>query len=137
VTPVLFDTGVIIAALLKRDPHHQGCSAFIQATDRRQRLVPATVIAEVAGMVEHLPEIEAAFYDSVAGGSFVLVQIENADLVRMAELVRQYRDFPLGGTDASVVAIAERLGVADVATLDHRHFRAIRPAHTPAFNLLP
>jgi hypothetical protein len=27
----------------------------------------------------------------------------------MAELVEQYSNFPLGGTDASVVALAERL----------------------------
>ena len=38
---------------------------------------------------------------------------------------------------ASVVAIAERLGVIQVATIDHRHFRAVRPKHTDALTLLP
>ena len=56
---------------------------------------------------------------------------------RMAELVEQYADFPLGGTDASVIAIAERLGVTKVATLDRRHFGPIQPRHTDAFTLLP
>jgi hypothetical protein len=37
-------------------------------------------------------------------------------------------DFPLGTTDASVIAVVERLGATHVATIDHRHFRAIRPA---------
>jgi len=55
----------------------------------------------------------------------------------MAELVRRYGDFPLGAVDASVVAVAERLDVADIATIDHRHFRAVRPMHRRAFNLLP
>ena len=32
---------------------------------------------------------------------------------------------PLGTTDASIVAIAERLGVTQIATLDHRHFGAV------------
>ena len=32
-----------------------------------------------------------------------------ADFERMAELIDQYAHFPLGGTDASVVALAERL----------------------------
>ena len=44
---------------------------------------------------------------------------------------------PLGVTDASVIAIAERHGVAEIATLDRRHFRTIRPAHCAAFTLLP
>jgi uncharacterized protein len=39
--------------------------------------------------------------------------------------------------DASVVAVAERLGLAEVATLDRRHFSAIRPKHVTAFTLLP
>jgi predicted nucleic acid-binding protein len=39
--------------------------------------------------------------------------------------------------DASVVAVAERLKTARIATLDHRHFRAVRPAHCDAFELLP
>ena len=52
----------------------------------------------------------------------------------MADLVRQYADFPLGTADASVIAVAERLGYAHVATIDHRHFRG---AHCAAFELLP
>jgi predicted nucleic acid-binding protein len=48
-----------------------------------------------------------------------------------------YRDFPLGGVDASVVALAERLNTDLVVTLDRRHFPAIRPRHVPAFRLLP
>jgi predicted nucleic acid-binding protein len=41
----------------------------------------------------------------------------------MAELVETYADFPLGTTDAAVVAVAERLGVSEIATLDRRHFQ--------------
>jgi uncharacterized protein len=55
----------------------------------------------------------------------------------MADLVRQHADFPLGTADASVVAIAERLGATCVATIDHRHFQAVRPSHCDAFELLP
>jgi len=44
---------------------------------------------------------------------------------------------PLGTTDASVTAIAERLGLTDVATLDRRHFTVVRPSHVAALTLLP
>jgi predicted nucleic acid-binding protein len=56
---------------------------------------------------------------------------------RIAELVEQYGDFALGGTDASVIALAERLGTDLVITLDHRHFGAVRPRHAPSLRLLP
>ena len=63
--------------------------------------------------------------------------LEPADFARMAELVDTYADFPLGTTDTSVIAVAERLGVMEVATLDHRHFGAVRPRHADSFILLP
>lgn len=52
-------------------------------------------------------------------------------------LVLQYGDFPLGFVDAAVVAVAERLDVVEIATIDRRHFAAIRPRHVGAFTLLP
>lgn len=39
--------------------------------------------------------------------------------------------------DASLVAIAERLGVTEIATLDRRDFTVVRPRHVGAFVLLP
>jgi len=83
------------------------------------------------------PDIESAFLTLVATGEFEHVTITAADLVRMAELVRTYADLPLGAVDASVIAVAERLNLTDVATLDLRHFTVVRPKHTAALNLLP
>ena len=54
-----------------------------------------------------------------------------------ADLVERYADFPLGGSDASVIAIAERLSITTILTTDRRHFAAVRPAHIEAFTLLP
>ncbi len=57
----------------------------------------------------------------------------------MAELVRLYKDARLNPADVSVVAIAiaERLGVTQIATIDRRDFTLIRPRHVSAFKLLP
>ena len=60
-----------------------------------------------------------------------------ADVRRMAELSEQYASLRLGGTDASIVAIAERLAIAQIATMDRRHFGVVRPRHVDAFTLLP
>jgi predicted nucleic acid-binding protein len=56
---------------------------------------------------------------------------------RISGLVEQYADFPLGGTDASVIALAERFQTDLVLTLDERHFRAVRPRHCERLRLLP
>ncbi len=50
---------------------------------------------------------------------------------------RPCTDFPLGGTDVSVVALVERLNIDTIIILDRRHFGAIRPRHCESFRLLP
>jgi len=52
-------------------------------------------------------------------------------------LVEQYATFPLGAVDACVLAIAEKLNVTKVASIDHRHFYAVKLRHREALELLP
>lgn len=60
-----------------------------------------------------------------------------ADLRRCAALIEKYRDLDLGSSDASVVAVAERLGTNQILTVDQRDFRVVRSARGRAFRLLP
>lgn len=80
---------------------------------------------------------EAAFLTSLAEGDLRVVELESEDWRRAAELVTRYADMPLGAVDASVVVVAERLGLTEVATIDRRHFSVVRPCHIDAFTLLP
>ncbi|GAA3126454.1 hypothetical protein [Nonomuraea salmonea] len=68
---------------------------------------------------------------------FELVELLPVDVRRMAELVRLYKDARLDPADVSVVAIAARLGITQIATIDRRDFTLIRPRHVSAFSLLP
>ncbi len=61
----------------------------------------------------------------------------SAYLERVARLVDQYVDLPLGATDASVIALAERHGQDTIATLDRRHFSVVRSASVSVFQLIP
>ena len=105
----------------------------------RDMLLPAPIIAEVGYLLAAKAgaHIEAAFLHSVAAGDFTPIELLPEDYARMAALVEQYADLPLGTSDASVIALAERLDVTEVATLDLRHFRVVRPRHVQALTLLP
>jgi uncharacterized protein len=83
------------------------------------------------------PSAEVTFLKSFGGDGFRVAELADDDIQRMAELVETYLDLPLGIVDAAVVAIAERLRLPEVATIDHRHFSVVRPRHVPAFTLLP
>ena len=61
----------------------------------------------------------------------------DGDLGRCRDLQATYLDLRLGVTDASVIALVERLNEPKVATLDRRHFTAVRPAHVDALGIVP
>lgn len=77
------------------------------------------------------------FLGDLASGNLTIEAIHPADPLRIAELVATYHDLPLGTVDASVIAAAERHGLAEIATLDRRHFSVVRPRHVVNFTLLP
>ena len=138
---IICDTGPLVAAALSNDADHLACVKLF--TDLHsagtELLIPATVIAEVGYLLarEAGPRVESLFLRSLADGDFSIVELTVADYSRMADLVVTYGSLPLGTTDASVVAVAERLKLAEVATLDRRHFTVVRPNHVNALTLLP
>jgi predicted nucleic acid-binding protein len=138
---ILVDTGPIVAAALTGDRHHRACvDLFTAAHLARQPLaVPAPVVTEACYLLarEAGSRAEAAFLTSLADGDMEVVDLERDDWRRAADLVVRYRDLPLGAVDACVVAVAERLGLAEIATIDRRHFSVVRPRHVVGFTLLP
>jgi uncharacterized protein len=135
---VIIDTGPFVAAANRREPDHEACRVLITETPG-PLVVPALVIAEATFMIERAggPTVEARFLRSLRSPRFQIEAPTTHDLARASELVEDYADLPLGGTDATIVALAERLEETDIATLDRRHFTVVRPRHVEAFKLHP
>jgi predicted nucleic acid-binding protein len=136
--PILVDTGVLLGAIDADDAAHTRCAALLDV-HAPGLPVPVTVIADAAWQLENNVgvEAEAALLDSVITGELTVVDITAADYVRAVELIRRYADLGLGLVDASAIAIAERLNVTTIATLDRRDFTDVRPAHRDTFELVP
>jgi len=135
---LIVDAGPLYAAADRSDPDHRRCAELLTRA-RGPLLVPALVVTEVTYLVGGRlgAKAELAFARALASGELVLEPLDPSDLGRVTELVEQYLHLPLGIADASVVALAERLEATTLATLDRRHFSAVRPRHAPAFDLLP
>jgi uncharacterized protein len=135
-TLAIVDAGPLYAAADSDDRDHAASLATLSRPDLRL-VLPALVVSEATYFVGRRlgPAAERAFLEGLSD-----LDVEGPsreDFVRMAELVEQYEDFPLGGTDASAIALAERLQAPIVVTLDRRHFAAVKPRHRDAFELLP
>jgi uncharacterized protein len=130
------DTGPLYATLDLDDDDHEASAETLRRPGLRL-IIPTLVVAEVSYLAATRmgAEVEASF---IAGLADLDVDAPPPqEWTRIAELIRQYANFPLGATDASVVALAERLQTPYVITLDRRHFHAIRPTHCETLQLLP
>lgn len=135
---LVIDTGPLVATADRADKDHAACRALLEG-DTGPLVTTALVIAEAAYLIDRQlgPQAEAALYASITGGQLEVASLDREDWVRIGELVTTYADLRLGGTDASVITLAERLGTTRIATLNHRHFTVVRPRHASAFELLP
>lgn len=135
---LIVDTGVIVAAA-DRDDRHYDAALELLGSEPGPLVTTAMVIAEAAYLLDRElgPTAEVSLYQAILDGELRVETLGSVDWRRIRQLVETYADLRLGGTDASLIAIAERLAATKVATFNHRHFRVVRPAHCDAFELLP
>jgi predicted nucleic acid-binding protein len=135
---LIVDTGPLLATADRADKDHLACRALLEG-EPGPLVTTAMVIAEAAYLIDRQlgPIAEAGLYTAITAGQLEVADLTGDDWARIGELVTGYADLRLGGTDASVIAVAERYGATRIATLNHRHFHVVRPRHTPAFTLLP
>jgi predicted nucleic acid-binding protein len=135
---LIVDTGPLFASLDRDDDYHLACQRLLAETSE-DLFIPAPVLVEVDYFVHQrlrLRSFEQLLYD-IEIGAYMLVDLEPADYIRVREILTQYADSDIGFVDAAVLAIVERLNEPKLATLDHRHFRMLRPRHVPALELVP
>ena len=66
------------------------------------------------------------FYSGLVEGAYFVADLPRDGYQRALELNEQFADLDLGFVDASVVVIADALGVRRIATTDRRHFGALQ-----------
>lgn len=132
----IVDTGPLYAVVDADDDDHARCRTVLERADL-ELVVPALVVAEAAYLIGRRlgPSIEAAFLRGLADLEVEAPRSDEWPVI--ADLVDRFGDFPLGATDASVAALADRLDTNLIVTLDRRHFGALRSSVGEAFTLLP
>lgn len=135
---LLVDTNIWLAAADRSSNRHADCAAVL-ADHARELAAPVPVIAETGWLLLDRggSPAQARFVAMITAGQLEPIELVSADWVRVAELIDRYADLELDLVDASLIAVAERLGLGTIATLNHRDFHVVRPAHVDVFELIP
>lgn len=114
---ILVDAGPLIALFDRRDLYHSRAVDFVRSIDARL-ITTFAVVTEAALTLDFSRVAQVGLLQ----WSHTALEIDTslaADLPRIVEIIEKYRDLPADFADASIVALAERIGVRDVATIDN------------------
>jgi hypothetical protein len=137
-TPLIVDAGALYAQADADEPQHANVAGLLRA--ERGTLVTSQVVAAEADylILRRLGvDVELAFLDDLATGTYVVDSLAQADLAVARDVAARYRDLELGLADASLVVLAARWETRRILTLDERAFRAVTPLQGGAFRVLP
>jgi len=134
----LLDSGFLYGFIDEADEHHEAVSEALREI-RQPIVLPVPAITEVAYFVSKNLGIKALanFVDEISETDFILETPLAEDYKRAADILRKYNDANIDFVDAVIVAIAERLDITSILTVDRRHFGAFKPRHCAAFEILP
>lgn len=136
---IVLDTSVALAFMDRRDAHHQRVRAWIDRLEDDLVTTPL-VLAELDHLVLRQGGTAAAraLRDDLSQGAYLIEWWPSA-LRETIDAAERWKSIELGLADASLLALAARLRTTRIATLDERHFRAVKPIHDQraGFQLLP
>ena len=131
------DTSFVVALENKRDVHRQR-SLSVYKTESVIYL-PQSVLNEVCYLLtkEGGNRVTVAFLQRLPTMKYILLPLDLDDISRTTQILTQYTDSRLDFVDATIAAVAERLQITRILTLDCRDFQLLRPNHTAFFEILP
>jgi predicted nucleic acid-binding protein len=130
---ILCDTGPLVAVFNQADKDHERCVRFL--TENWSRLVvPSLAVTEICHLLADplrrgSSTLASEFCAAIADDELRDIEATPHDYRRMAELLVAYGSMHLQAVDACVIALAERLDLTEVATLDRRDFSVVAPKH--------
>jgi predicted nucleic acid-binding protein len=122
-TPVIVDTGPLVAALHARDRHHEWARETLGRSPR-PLLTCEAVAAEASFVSSRTGGNGNAILELVSRTCSIPLRLEDEWRAVLA-LMRKYADVPMSLADACLVRLAERHSGSAIATLD-QDFRLYR-----------
>ena len=132
----LLDTGPLVAYLDAGDSSHPAVSGHLDGFSGRL-LTTSAVITEAMHFVTPSPGGPSLLVDFLTAGNVAITDFSQpSELYDAVSLMDKYRDTPMDYADATLILLAEQLGVLEIATLDRRGFSAYRTRRGKPFVLV-
>ncbi len=117
-TPVLLDTGCIVALLDRSEQYHAACKERVTSLDAPLVTCEA-VIAEACYLLRSIRGAASAVVENVEAGVFLVPFRLNDNAAAVRKMMQKYADVPMDFADACLVNLASDYRTGRILTLDH------------------
>lgn len=133
---ILVDAGPLVALIHADDREHERCKkGFESISEPLGTVWPA--LTEAMYLLGFSWQAQEALWEMIERQAVQILSLDIADVPRMIELMRKYRDRPMDLADAALVRVAEREKLRRIFTTDRSDFEIYRPARVGRFSILP
>jgi predicted nucleic acid-binding protein len=133
---LLLDTGPFVALLDSSEKNHRLCVSFFKEFKGRV-FTTEPVLSEVLYLVGPSVKAQRFGIEFILEGGAILVPQSLESLRRGLELMEKYNDTPMDFADATLVVLAEEMGITEIFTLDVKGFGTYRIFGKKAFKIFP
>ncbi len=133
---ILLDTGPFVALLDSSEKNHKRCLAFFRDF-KGQVFTTEPVLTEVLYLLGPSIKAQKSGIEFILKGGAVLVPQSLESLRRGLELIEKYKDIPMDFADATLIVLAEEMGISEIFTLDLRGFGTYRVFGKKTFKIFP
>ncbi|MGH3087067.1 MAG: PIN domain-containing protein [Rubrobacteraceae bacterium] len=135
---LILDAGALYAQADRADPAHEAVAGILE-NERGPLITSEVAVAEADYLIMTRlgVDVELAFLDDLAEGTFLVECLTRRELGASRDIARRYRDLELGLADVSLMVLAGKHRATRVVTFDERAFRAVTPLQGGSFTILP
>ncbi|MDB9439761.1 PIN domain-containing protein [Dolichospermum lemmermannii CS-548] len=134
----ILDISFLVATVDIKDENY-GRILDVIVDSKEVLVLPTTVLPEVCHLLASRLgyPITRQVLTELANSNVIIEGIDKTDLKRVTEILDQYTDSKLNFVDATIVAIAERMNITKIFTLNKPIFSIISPQHCAGFEIFP
>lgn len=113
----VIDSGPLVAVFNAKDAFHPSALAFFKSFQGNLYSTIA-VLTEVDYLLDFDIQAQLAMLDWVLSGGLEVIELDHSDLKAIRHLTQKYADLPADFADTSLIAVAEKMNIEYVVSID-------------------
>lgn len=132
----IMDTGPWVALIDRSESRHNECVDWLKNFSGKLYSTEA-VLTEVLYILNFSIRAQCAALDFVLESVVEIVPSSTESLKRAKSMMKKYADLPMDFADATIVCLAEEIGIPNVATFDKKDFAIYKLPKKKNFTIMP